>query len=138
MDTTYADQGASAVKNTAIAARIVLGLVFLIAGVSGLLIINNPPPMPPGLVATFMSVFFQSRWALYVNGIELIAGVMLLANRYVPLALLATAAIIFNMCVFHLTMMLIGLPAPLVLLLLWIVVATQHRFVLEPLLAPKA
>ena len=50
-------------KNTAIAARIVLGLVFLIAGVSGLLIINNPPPMPPGLVATFMSVFFQSRWA---------------------------------------------------------------------------
>ena len=125
-------------KNTAIAARIVLGLVFLIAGVSGLLIINNPPPMPPGLVATFMSVFFQSRWALYVNGIELIAGVMLLANRYVPLALLATAGIIFNMCVFHLTMMLIGLPAPLVLLVLWIVVATQHRFVLEPLLAAKA
>jgi putative oxidoreductase len=125
-------------KNAAIVARILLGLVFLIAGVSGFLTINNPPPMPPGLAAMFMNIFFQSRWALYINGIELIAGGMLLANRYVPLALLATAAIIFNMCVFHLTMMLIGLPAPLLLLVLWIVVGTQHRFVLEPLLAPKS
>jgi putative oxidoreductase len=138
MDTTDAGRGDSAMKYTAIAARIVLGLVFLIAGVSGFLIINNPPPMPPGLAATFMNVFFQSRWALYINAVETIAGILLLVNRYVPLALLSTAAIIFNMSVFHLTMMLIGLPGPLLLLALWIIVATQHRAVLEPLLEPKA
>jgi putative oxidoreductase len=125
-------------KYTAIVARILLGLIFLVAGASGFFIINNPPPMPPGLAATFMDVFFQSRWALFVNGIELITGVLLLLNRYVPLALLAIAAIIFNMVVFHITMMLIGLPGPLILLVLWIIVATRHRAVLEPLLAPKA
>jgi putative oxidoreductase len=138
MNANDAGQRGSAMKNTATAARIVLGLVFLAAGVSGFFIINNPPPMPPGLAATFMNVFFQSRWALYINGVEIVAGILLLVKRYVPLALLATAAIIFNMSVFHLTMMLIGLPGPLLLLGLWIIVATQHRKVLEPLLAPKA
>jgi putative oxidoreductase len=118
--------------------RILLGLVFVAAGASGFFLINSPPPPMPGLAGTFQDVFFQTRWVLYVDAIDLIAGVLLLANRYVPLALILVAAIAYNMCVFHLTMMPIGLPAPILLLILGLIVASQHRAVFAPLFAARA
>jgi hypothetical protein len=122
----------------ALVSRILLGLILVLAGASGFFIINNPPPAPPGMATTFMNIFFQSRWVLFVDGMEFVTGALLLANRYVALALLIIAAIIFNMYVFHITMMLIGIPGPLILTILWILVAMQHRAVLVPLLAADA
>jgi uncharacterized membrane protein YphA (DoxX/SURF4 family) len=118
------------------AARIVLGLIFTISGISGFLALFMPaPPSPPGLAATFTDVFFRSHWAQFVDGCQLVSGLLLLANRYVALALMTLIAVIANMFWFHLSMQPLGLPAPLVLLALWIVVATRHRTVLLPLLA---
>jgi putative oxidoreductase len=125
-------------KIASLVSRILLGLILVLAGASGFFIINNPPPGPPGMATSFTNIFFQSRWVLYVDGMEFITGALLLANRYVALALLAIAAIIFNMYVFHITMMLIGIFGPLILTILWILVAMQHRRVLEPLLAADA
>jgi putative oxidoreductase len=124
----------------ALIARILLGLIFVAAGASGFFLINNPPPMPPGfeLGQSAMTVLYQSRWILFVGVIECISGVLLLANRYVPLALTMMAAIIFNMYVFHITMMLIGIFGPLILTLLWLAVATQHRAAFAPLFDAKA
>jgi uncharacterized membrane protein YphA (DoxX/SURF4 family) len=119
-------------------ARILLAIVFIASGVSGFVLINNPPQMPPGLAMSFQDIFFQSRWVLFVDGLELVAGVLLLVNRYVPLALTVLAGIIYNMFVFHITMMPIGLPAPLLLLILLIVVANRHRAAFRPLFAAKA
>jgi putative oxidoreductase len=125
-------------KIAATVSRIVLGLVFVAAGASGFFLITAPPPPMPGLAGTFMDLFFQTRWVLYVDAVELIAGALLLANRYVPLALILVAAIAYNMCVFHLTMMPIGLPAPLLLLILGLIVASQHRAVFASLFAARA
>jgi putative oxidoreductase len=125
-------------KVTALVARILFGLIMVVSGVSGFFIFNNPPPGPPGLATDFTHVFFQSRWVLFVDGIQFIAGALLLVNRFVPLALLMLAAMIFNMFVYHITMMPIGIFGPLVLLVLWIIVALQHRTVLAPLLDPNA
>jgi putative oxidoreductase len=117
-------------------ARIVLGLVFTASGISGFVFLFMPaPPAPPGLAAAFSDVFFRSHWVQFVDGVELISGVLLLANRYVTLALLALIAVIANIFWFHLSMQPAGLPAPLVLLALWIVVARRHRAALLPLLA---
>jgi len=121
------------VKIAAIVARILLGLIFLAAGASNFIFINNPPPAPPGMATAFMDVYFASRWALFVGGIEIIAAVLLLVNRYVPLALVLAAAVIYNMCVFHITMMPIGLPGPLLLLILGLIVASRHRAAFAPL-----
>jgi putative oxidoreductase len=118
--------------------RLLLGLIMLVSGASGFFIVNNPPPAPPGMATDFMNVFFASRWVLFVDGIQFIIGVLLLANRYVALALVMMAAMIFNMFVFHITMMPIGIFGPLVLLALWIVIARQHRAALEPLLDSRA
>jgi putative oxidoreductase len=117
------------------AARIALGLVFTASGISGFafLFIAAPPP-PPGLAGAFTDVFFRSHWVQFVDGVELISGLLLLANRYVALALVTLIAVIANILWFHLSMQLAGLPAPLILLALWIVVARRHRASLLPLL----
>jgi putative oxidoreductase len=119
-------------------ARILLGLIFTAAGVAGFFIFHNPPPAPPGLAAAFQDVFFRSGWVLFVDSVYIVAGVLLLANRYVPLALVALAAIIFNIFVFHLTIMPAGLPAPVILTLLWLLVAWPLRSHFAPLLAARA
>jgi hypothetical protein len=41
------------------------------------------------------------------------------------------------MYVFHITMQLIGLPAPIVMTLLWVLAALPYRSAFEPLLAEK-
>ena len=120
-------------KITSLAARIVLGLVFSAAGLSGFLLINHPPPAPPGLAGDFQAVFFRSGWVLFVDSVELIGGVLLLTNRYVPLALALLAPIIANIIVFHLTMVPSGLPVALVVTLLWSVLAARFRASFAPL-----
>ena len=122
-------------KTTATVARILLGLVFFAAGLSGFLLISHPPAQPPGLAGEFQDVFFRSYWVLFVDGVELIAGLLLLSNRYVPLALTLLAAVIANIIVFHATMAPLGLPVAVIVTVLWALVATRHRASFAPLLA---
>jgi hypothetical protein len=122
-------------KIAAPVSRIVLGLLFTVAGISGFVLIGHPPPTPPGVAGEFQDVFFASRWVLFVDGVEIIAGVLLLANRYVPLALTALAAVITNIIAFHATMQPAGLPIAAVVVVLWVLVAARHRDGLAPLLA---
>jgi putative oxidoreductase len=124
-------------KIAATVSRIVLGLLFTVAGILGFVLIGHPPPAPPGLAGQFQDVFFASRWVLFVDGVEVIAGVLLLANRYVPLALVTLAAVIVNIIAFHATMQPIGLPIAAVVVVLWVLVALRHRDALAPLLARK-
>ncbi len=123
---------------TIVTARVLLGLLFTLAGVGGFAFAFNPPPALPGLAGTFQSVFFQSHWVLFVDAVELIAGVLLLIDRFVPLALVMLAAVIANILVFHITMMPLGIVPGLVATLLWFVVALPLREQFAPLLTPRA
>jgi putative oxidoreductase len=124
-------------KATAAVARILLGLVFFAAGLSGFLLIAHPPAPPPGLAGAFQDVFFRSHWVLFVDGVEFITGILLLSNRYVPLALAVLAAVIANIIVFHVTMMPIGLPLAAFVAALWAIVASQYRSSFAPLFVQK-
>ncbi len=117
-----------------VAARIALGLVFTLAGASIFVLIGHPPPMPPGLAGTFTSAFFASRWVVFVDLIELTAGVLLLANRFVAFALVLLAAILSNILAFHITMQPQTIALPIVLTGLWFALAYQHRETLTQLL----
>ena len=62
-----------------------------------------------------------------VFALQLVCGLMLLANRYVPLALTILGPIIFNIILFHVFMEPSGLPLAAVVTLLWAVLAYRAR-----------
>ncbi len=112
-------------------ARILLGLLFVFAGASAFFM--TPPPVP-GMAGTFNDVFAHSHWQWFVAAAQIAIGVLLLINRFVPLALIMLAAFLYNSFAFHITMMPAALPAPLIVLVLWTIVALKYRAVFAPLL----
>jgi putative oxidoreductase len=127
------------VEIATVVARILLGLLFLVTGLSGFVFfLFSPPPPVPGLAGAFLDVFFRSHWMHVVDGVQVIAGLLLLANRYLPLALTLLGAVIANILVFHITMQPQMLPLPLVALALWIFLAWRYRSSLAPIFVQKA
>ena len=58
---------------------------------------------------------------------QVIAGVLLLVNRYVPLAVAILAPVLVNIITFHVLMAPAGLPLALFVALLWIVIFIEVR-----------
>lgn len=106
--------------------RILLGLVFIVFGLNGFL---NWIPTPPlsGVAAQFMGAIFSSRFYTVVFLSQIIGGLLLLANRYVPLGLLILGPVIVNIISFHIFMSTTNLPVALVVAALWFIVFWRGR-----------
>lgn len=91
----------SIVDHAARWARIPLGLVFFVFGLNGFLGFL-PSPEVPGEAGAFLGALAATGYMFpVIKGIEVAAGVMLLSNRFVPLALLLLAPIVVNIALFH-------------------------------------
>lgn len=125
-------------KTVFLIARILLGLMFLVFGLNGFVpFIPSPPSIPPN-AGMFFGAMVQSHFSYYVFGVQAICGLLLLANRFVPLALVALAAVIANIIAFHVTMWPASLiPMPLVATILWFAVAWRVRDRFTQLLSPR-
>src|SRR5438874_5629298 len=123
-------------KITVIIARSLLGLIFLIFGLNGFLHFIPSPPLT-GTVGQFVGALFVSHYLVLVFLLQLVAAVLLLINRYVPLALALLAPVIVNILLFHLLMALAGLPLALVVTVLWIVVFLSVRSAFAGLLQQR-
>jgi putative oxidoreductase len=121
-------------KVTATIARYLMGLIFTVFGLNGFLHFIPVQPMPP-LAMQFFGAVVASHFMAPIFALQLIAGLLLLVNRFVPLALTVLAGIIFNILVFHITMAPAGLAPGVVVTLLWIIVAQRHRSAFAPLFA---
>ena len=105
-------------------ARLSLGLVFTVSGLNAFLHFFPNPPLP-GLGGQFMGALFDSHYYVIVFGTELLGGVLLLINRYVPLALTLLGPVIVNILSFHLFLSS-GKAAPaIVVAVLWVVVFSR-------------
>ncbi len=124
-------------KITVLVARILLGLTFLVFGLNGFLYFIPAPPLT-GAAGAFSGALLASHYSILVFGVQVIAGVLLLTNQFVPLASALLAPVIANILVFHITMLPSGLPPALFVTLLWIIVALQLRAHFAPLFARKA
>jgi hypothetical protein len=99
-------------------ARILLGLLFLVFGLNGFL--HFIPMAPPtGLAGQYMGVLFLSHYLVAVFLLQIIGGVLLLANRYVPLGLVLLGPVLVNILLFHGLMAPEGLPIALFATVLW-------------------
>jgi putative oxidoreductase len=123
-------------KITAVIARFLLGLIFLVFGLNGFF---NFLPMPPptGVAGQFLGALFVSHYLAVVFALQLIGAVLLLINRYVPLALAILAPIIFNILFFHFLMAPSGVPLALVATILWTLVFLSVRSAFAGLLQPQ-
>ncbi len=119
-------------KIVAIVARILLGLMFFVFGLNGFLHFIPAPPVL-GLAGQFAGALVQSHYIYLVSGTQVIAGVLLLADQFVPLALALLAPVLVNILVFHLTMQPSGLPPGLFATILWFILAWRFRASFAPL-----
>ena len=113
-------------KITIVIARFLLGLIFLTFGLNGFLHFL-PAALPSGTAGQFVGALFVSNYLVVVFLLQLVGVILLLANRYVPLALTLLGPIIVNILLFHVLMALNGLPLALVVTVLWIVVFLSVR-----------
>ena len=113
-------------KTISLIARILLGLLFSVFGLNGFLHFL-PAAMPAGLAGQYIGALFQSHFLVVVFLLELIPGVLLLLNRYVPLALTLLAPIIVNIVLYHVFMDPAGLPLAIIASILWILAAWSVR-----------
>src|ERR1700688_1382019 len=114
-------------KIAALIARILLGLVFLVFGANGIHPFLPTPQMPTGLALQYVMALMQSHLFYVVAVCQVIGGLLLLLNRYVPLGLTILAPVIVNILGFHIFMERTGLPTALVVTVLWAIVAYHHR-----------
>ena len=114
-------------KITALISRYLLGLVFFVFGLNGFLhFIPVPPPKEP-LAGQYLGALAASHYFVVIYLLQLVPGLLLLANRFVPLALTLLGPGLANGVFFHAVMAPEGLPLPLILSVLWLVVAFYHR-----------
>jgi putative oxidoreductase len=107
-------------------ARILLGLMFTVFGLNGFLHFIPMQP-PPGLAGQYMGALFVSHYLVVVFLVQLAGGLLLLANRYVPLALILLGPVIVNIICFPAFLAPEGLPTALVATVLWVVVFAGVR-----------
>ena len=106
--------------------RFLLGFIFLVFGLNGFLHFIPMPP-PSGVAGQFLGSMFVTKYLLFVFAIQLIGGVLLLINRYVPLALTILAPIIVNILLFHSLMNPSGLGLAIFVTILWGLVFASVR-----------
>ena len=119
-------------KLTATIARFLMGVIFTVFGLNGFLHFIPVQPMP-ALAMQFFTVVLSSHFMAPIFALQLVAGVLLLVNRFVPLALTVLAGVIFNILLFHVTMAPAGLPLAIVVAILWSLIALRHRRAFAPL-----
>jgi hypothetical protein len=119
------------------AARILLGLPLFVFGLNAFLNFIPPPttPLPEGAMA-FASALVKTGYMMQLIGAtHLIVGTLLLANRFVPLALALFAPFIVNSVAFHLVLEPSGLGMAGIFLGLELYLAWTYRNAYSPMLA---
>jgi putative oxidoreductase len=113
-------------KTASTIARYLAGVIFLVMGLNGFLNFIHFPP-PAGLAAQFMGALYVSHYLWVIFAFQVVAAILLLANRYVPLAVAVLAPVIANILVFHALMAPSGLPLALFVAVLWALIFVGVR-----------
>jgi hypothetical protein len=118
-------------------ARYLLGFVFVVIGLNGFLHFIPAPP-PPGIAGQFFGALYLSHYLIVIFLLQLIPGILLLVNRFVPLALTLLGPIIVNIFFFHALMSPSGLPLAIIVVVLWFLTAWNVRAAFVGLLQVRA
>jgi putative oxidoreductase len=113
-------------KTASLIARLLLGLIFVVFGLNGFLHFIPMPP-PTGVAGQYFGAIFASHYWVVIFGIQVIGGLLLLINRFVPLALVLLGPVIVNIFFFHVLMAPSGLPLAILVVILWSILAVRNK-----------
>lgn len=106
--------------------RTLLGLAFVVFGANYFLhFIPQPPPEPAA--GAFLGALVTGKVLALAKLVEIAAGVALLTNRFVPLALAVLAPIVVNINLFHGVFAPDGLPLTVGILAMELYLAWVYR-----------
>jgi hypothetical protein len=116
-----------------------MGLSFFVFGLNGFLNFIPQPrtPMPEGALAFATALAKTGYMMPLVMGTQLLVGVLLLANRFVPLALALIAPIIVGIISFHVFLAPATIGPGIVVLLLEACLVWAYRRAFGPMLAAR-
>jgi hypothetical protein len=80
-----------------------------------------------GIAGQFMGALYVSHYLWVIFAFQVIAGLLLLVNRYVPLAVALLAPVIVNIITFHALMAPSGLPLAVFVAALWATIFIDVR-----------
>lgn len=116
--------------------RIVLGLLLVASGVSFFFV--APPADLPAPIKEFMTAMMNTGYFLYfVKFTEIAVGLALLANRFVPLALVILAPVSLNIIAFHLFLQPAGIVPGLIVAVINLTLGIAHIEKFKPMLQAK-
>lgn len=116
--------------------RYLAGVIFLVFGLNGFL---HFIPLPPseGIAGQFLGALFVPHYLTVIFTVQVIAAVLLLVNRYVPLAQAVLAPVIVNILSFHALMAPSGLPRALFVTVHWVLTFVDVRPAFAGLFQPR-
>jgi len=123
-------------KIVVIIARVLLGLMFLVFGLNPFLKFLPMPPLE-GVWGQFLNALVVSHYVWIVGATQVVSGALLLAGRYVPLAIALSGPVIVNIIAYHLTMQHAGWQPAALATLCWLAVFWWYRGSFAPLWAAK-
>ncbi len=124
-------------KIIAIVARILLGAIFVFFGSNLIFHFLPMGPTPPGAMGQYMTALYTSHYIIAVGFFQVLGGLLLIANRYVPLGLAVLAPIVINILLVHFLMAPSGIPLALIVALLWMLVYWHNRAAFRGILGPN-
>ncbi len=117
--------------------RVLLALLFLLFGLNGFLsFIPAPKDLPPDMI-TVSTALVKGGYMTVVSATEIIVAVLLLANRFVPLALALLAPIVVGIITFHIAIAPATIVPGVVVLVFELFLAWAYRGAFRPMLRAK-
>jgi putative oxidoreductase len=119
-----------------LAARVLLGAMFVIFGLNDLLHFFKLPP-PSGDALTWFGIMAQHHWMNFVGVEMLVGGLLVLVGRFVPLGLTLLAPVIVNILLYHTLLWPHGAGPAIVALILELFLLAVYWRSFAPLLHPN-
>jgi hypothetical protein len=113
-------------KIATIIAQVLLGLVFVVFG-SNPFLHFIPMTLPQDWGGQFLGLLIQSKYVLFVGGVQVVGGALVLANRFVPLGLTLLGPVIFNILLYHGLLSHPGESLAVIVAILWIFLFWRYR-----------
>lgn len=118
--------------------RTLSGLAYIVFGLNAFIAFMPVPETLPPDVLDFLTALTNSGYMMpLIGATQIVAGTLLVANRFVPLALALLAPFLVHSMAFHAVLEPTGLPMSLVFVAIEIYLAWVHRAAFRPMLRAR-